>query len=119
MNVREIFPSPWVSCDDLGDRRFELVISAVTIEQVHDRVTNAKVNKMVVAFEGAKKRFILNKTQAFAIAKHLASDDTAGWVGHKIALRAGKAHNQKPTIIVEKAAVPAPAPQLQNGPADA
>lgn len=106
MNVRNIFPSPWISADDLGDRRFELTISAVTIEQVHDRQTNQKVSKMVVAFAEAKKRFIVNKTQAFAIAKYLASDDTEQWTGKKVALRAGKAHNGKPTIIVEKAAAP-------------
>lgn len=110
MNVRNIFPSPWISADDLGDRRFELTISAVTIEKVHDRVTNQKVDKMVVAFAEAKKRFICNKTQAFAIAKHLMSDDTDQWVGKKVALRAGKAHNQKPTIIVERAAAPTTEP---------
>lgn len=104
MNVRQIFPSPWISPDDLGDRRFELTISAVTIEEVHDRVTNQKVQKMVVTFAEAKKRFICNKTQAFAIAKHLMSDDTDQWIGKKVALRAGKAHNQKPTIVVDKAA---------------
>lgn len=119
MNVRSVFPSPWISCDDLGDRRFDLVISAVTLEEVHDRQTNQRVRKMVVSFEGAKKRFIVNKTQAFAIAKHLASDDTDHWIGRRIALRAGRAHNGKPTIVVERVADQAPAPQLNHGAADA
>jgi hypothetical protein len=118
MNVREVFPSPWVSCDDLGDRRFELVIKGVTMEEVHDRTSNQKVRKMVIAFEGAKKRFITNKTQALSIAKHLDSDETADWIGKKIALRAGKAHNGKPTIVVEKVAMQAPAPQLDAGHGD-
>ena len=119
MNVRSVFPSPWISCDDLGNKKFELVISGVTIEQVHDRTTNQKVNKMVVAFDGAKKRFITNKTQAFAIANCLGSDDTDGWIGKKIALRAGKAHNGKPTIVVERAAIQAPAAQLNEAAGDA
>lgn len=114
MNVRTVFPSPWISCDDLGNRKFELVISGVAMEQVHDRVTNVKVSKLVVSFEGAKKRFIVNKTQAFAIAQFAGSDDTDDWVGKKIALRAGKAHNGKATIVVERAAVQAPAEQLNH-----
>lgn len=115
MNVRQIFPSPWISCDDLGNRKFELVIKAVTIEQVHDRQTNQKVDKLVVTFHEAKKRFIANKTQAFTVARLCGSDDTGQWIGKRIALRAGKAHNGKPTIVVEAASVQAPATQLNNG----
>ncbi|TXH52982.1 MAG: hypothetical protein E6Q97_14245 [Desulfurellales bacterium] len=115
MNVRAVFPSPWISCDDLGNRKFELVIKAVTVEQVHDRQTNQKVNKMVVSFAEAKKRFIVNKTQAFALAALCGSDETEQWIGKRIALRAGKAHNGKPTIVVEAAAVQAPAVHLDNG----
>lgn len=114
MNVKQVFPSPWISCDDLGDRKFELVIKAVAMESVHDRTTNQEVSKLVVAFAGAQKRFICNKTQAFAIAKFLNSDDTDGWIGKKIALRAGMAPNRKPTIVVERAAVQAPAAQLDG-----
>ncbi len=114
MDIRQVYPSPWISADDLGDRRFEMTISAVTMEEVHDRQTNQKVQKMVVAFKGAKKRFITNKTQAFAIAKYLGSTDTEQWIGKKVALRAGKAHNGKATIVVEKAAVEAAAEQLNH-----
>lgn len=118
MDVRAIFPSPWISPDDLADRRFELTIVAVTMEEVHDRTTNQKVSKMVVAFKEAKKRFICNKTQAFAIAKYLGSTNTDQWIGKRVALRAGKAHNSKPTIVVEKAAVEAPAEQLNHDDAE-
>lgn len=115
MNVRAVFPSPWISCDDLGNRKFELVIKSVTIEQVHDRQTNQKVDKLVVAFQEAKKRFITNKTQAFALARLCGSDETEQWIGKRIALRAGRAHNGKPTIVVEAVAVQAPAAQLDAG----
>lgn len=114
MNVRQFFPSPWISCDDLGNRKFELVIKAVVVEEVHQHATNTKVKKMVVAFQEAKKRFILNKTQAFALARICGSDDTEQWVGKRVVLRAGKAHNQKPTIIVEAPTVPAPALEGQT-----
>lgn len=115
MDIRQVFPSPWISPDDLSDKRFELTIRTVTMEEVHDRQTNQKISKMVIAFEGAKKKFITNKTQAFAIAKYLGSTNTDQWIGKRVALRAGKAHNGKPTIVVEKAAVEAPAEQLNHG----
>lgn len=118
MDIRNVYPSPWISPDDLADRRFELTIIAVTMEEVHDRTTNQKISKMVVTFKEAKKKFITNKTQAFAIAKHLGSTNTDHWIGKKVALRSGKAHNGKPTIVVEKAAVEAPAEQLNHGDAE-
>lgn len=114
MNVRNVFPSPWLSAEDLGDRKFELVIAGVAMQEVHDRVTNRKVQKMTVRFEGARKRLITNKTQAFALAAICGSDETNDWAGKRISLRAGRAHNGKPTIIVEKASVQAPTPQLDN-----
>lgn len=114
MNVRAVFPSPWISADDLSDRKFELTIRAVVMEEVHDRQTNRKVEKMVVSFEGAKKRFIVNKTQAFTLARLCGSDDTDHWIGKRVALRAGRAHNGKPTIVVEAAAVQAPTAQLNH-----
>lgn len=112
MNVREVFPSPWISAEDLGSKKFELVIAGVTLEEVHDRQTNRKVQKMVVAFVGAKKRLICNKTQALAIAHIVNSDETEDWKGKRVALRAGRAHNGKQTIVVEAAAVQPPTPAM-------
>lgn len=118
MNVRNVFPSPWISPDDLGAKKFELVIAGVALEEVHDRQTNRKVQKMVVSFVGAKKKLITNKTQAFALAHICDSDETEEWAGKRVALRAGKAHNGKPTIVVEAAAVQPPAPAMDAGDAE-
>lgn len=115
MNVRQLFPSPWISHEDLGNKRFELTVRAVTIEEMHDRTTNKRVSKPVVAFAEAKKRLIINKTQALALAAICGSDETGDWTGCKVSLRAGRAPNGKPTIVVEAASVPAPAPQLDAG----
>lgn len=115
MNIRQLFPSPWISHEDLGAKKFELTIKAVTMEELHDRTTNRKVQKPVVAFGEAKKRFVINKTQGFALAAICGSDETAEWVGKRVLLRAGRAHNGKPTIVVEAPSVPAPAAQLDAG----
>ena len=69
MNVRNVFPSKWLSADDLGQRRVEVVIAGCTMEEVHNRVTNQKEKKLAVAFEKATKRLLVNKTQAFAMAE--------------------------------------------------
>lgn len=115
MNIRNQFPSPWISADDLGNKKFELVVEGVTLEEVHDRQTNKKVQKVVVAFVGAKKRLILNKTNGLAFASVCGSDETDDWKGKRVALRAGKAHNGKPTVVVEAAAVSAPAAAAAMG----
>ncbi len=114
MNVHNVFPSPWISAEDLAGKRWEFVIAGVTMEQVHDRQTNQKVDKLVVAFVGPKKRLILNKTNAMALAHICDSDETDDWRGKRVALRAGLAPNRKPTIVIEPAAVQAPAPQLND-----
>lgn len=101
MNVRTLYPSPWIHCDDLGERKFKLTISAVTLEELHDRNTHKLVKKLVVAFEGRKKRFVGNKTQVLALASVCGSDETEQWIGKEVVLRAGLAPNRKPTIVVE------------------
>lgn len=101
MDIRQLFPTQWITCDDLGERRFRLTISAVTHETVHDRHTHAAVNKLVVAFKGRQKRLILNKTQALTLAGVCGSYETEQWIGKEVILRAGLAPNKKPTIVIE------------------
>jgi hypothetical protein len=114
VNIRDIFPSAWVSAEDLGNKKFELEIATVSMEPVHDPTTNREVKKLVVAFVGAKKRLIVNKTQALSLANITGSDETDEWAGKRVALRAGIAPNRKATIVIEPAAVQAPAPALDN-----
>lgn len=115
MNVRTIFPSRWLNADDLGDRRVEVVIAGATLEEVHNRVTNQKEQKLAIAFEKATKRLLVNKTQAFAMAAIAGSDETDDWVGTKVSLRVGRARNGKPTIVVEPPAVTPPAMSMESG----
>ena len=115
MNIRQVFPSPWISHEDLGSKKFELTVKAVGMEELHDRTTNKKVSKPVVTFVEAKKRFIINKTQGLALAAICGSDETADWIGKRVVLKGGRAHNGKPTIVVEAPSVPAPAAQLDAG----
>jgi uncharacterized protein (DUF849 family) len=111
MNVKQIFPSPWLSPDDIGDRRVEVVIAGAAFVEVHNRRTNSKEQRLAISFHKATKRMIVNKTQSLRIAEITGEFDTDNWPGHRIALRVGRAPNGKPTIVVERASVPAPGEQ--------
>lgn len=101
MDVRQLFPARWITCDDLGERKFKLTISAVGLEEVHDPHTHAKVEKLIVAFRDRKKRLVLNRTQTLALAHLCGSYETEQWIGKEVVLRAGLAPNRKPTIVIE------------------
>lgn len=115
MNVKSLFPSKWLSADDLGQRRVEVVIAGCSIEEVHNARTNAKEQKLAIAFERASKRLLANKTQCFAIADIAGSYETDDWTGKRISMKMGRARNGKPTIVIEPAAVQAPTDHTETG----
>jgi len=99
--VNELFPSRWINHADLNGKTFVLTIREVTIEQVRDKFGGGDmVHKGVVWFERAEKGLVLNHTQASAIAAICKSETFTDWVGKRIMLSAGRAHNGKPTIVV-------------------
>lgn len=103
--VSDLFPSRWLSADDLKGRSFELTIVKVTFEQVRDRfnVGQGNTTKACVWFDGAQKGLLLNKTQAMAIADITGSERFDKWPGKKIVIRAGE-YRGKRTIFVERPA---------------
>lgn len=114
MNVKNVFPSPWLYAEDLQGRRVEVVIVDCRMDNCFNQRINAHEEKLTIGF-GRTKRLILNKTQALDIAQIVGSPETDDWIGKRIALRPGIARNRKPTIIVEAAAVAATAGHLDNG----
>lgn len=114
MNIKQVFPSQWLSPDDIGNRRIEVVIAGAEFVEIHNRRTNNKEQRLAISFQRATKRMLINKTQGFRIAEITGQFETDNWAGHRIALRVGRAPNGKPTIVVERAAVPAPGEQ-SNG----
>lgn len=66
-------------------REFDLAIAAVTREELQLPGRSGLIPKIVVAFEGAKKRLVLNKTNASAI-KSQHGGEVANWLGKKITL---------------------------------
>ena len=112
MNIKKLFPSKWLSPDDLAGRRVEVQISGCAMEEVRNPQTNQTEQKLVIAFAKATKRLIVNKTQAFDIAEITGGYETDEWIGHRVALCVGRARNGKDTIVIEAASVQAPTPHL-------
>lgn len=84
MTVGVMFPSEWLAAIDLGGGSFTLTVESVTAEMV-TLDTGRKEKHWVVAFERAKKRLLLNKTNAYALGV-LLSPDAHDWAGKRVTL---------------------------------
>lgn len=84
MDYRLLFPNDYIAAHDLRGKDVTKTIKGVTVEEL--RLTGGgKEKKPVISFSDTKKRLVLNKTNAKSIAS-LHGNDTAGWIGKKIAL---------------------------------
>lgn len=82
-HFRKFFPTGFIDESDLP-KDVTVTIAGVAMEslQIPGR---SKEDKLVLTFEGAKKKAVLNKTNAIRIAK-MYGNDTDDWVGKKITL---------------------------------
>lgn len=84
MHYKLMFPSNYLSAADLQGKEVEVEIESVNVEEL-TMVGGRKNKKAVVKFKGAKKAFVMNKTNAVVIAgKH--GNETDNWIGKKIRL---------------------------------
>lgn len=103
--VSDYFPSKWLKPDDLNDKPVTISIKALLWEEVYDIRERSHVTKLIIAFAGATKRLIPNKTQCEAIWAATQSEKFADWVGKAVILTPGIAPNRKPTIIISAAPI--------------
>ena len=101
--VSEMFPNKYLTCEDLNGRTYVLKVKMITFEVLRDSFSKQDVQKGVLWFEGAHKGLVFNVTQARAMAEICGSEEFSQWIGHQVALRPGKAHNGKPTILIARA----------------
>ena len=113
MKVETLFPSRWLHPEALQGRAVTVTIAAVTLEKVHNPQTNKPEQKPAVAFKGATKLLLMNKTQALAIARILGSGETDDWVGQRVTLSAAVAPNGKQTIAVSPVPDAEPMPEAE------
>jgi hypothetical protein len=107
MNIKTVFPSKYVSAEDLAGRRVEVTVAGAEMVKTFNRRANREEERLALSFHNATKRMLLNKTQAYEVATITGSFETDAWPGQRLVLRTGRAPNGKPTIVVEKAAAAA------------
>lgn len=100
--VSELFPSPWLKAEDLKGQAVVVTIEAVTVENLR-QFDGTQAQKVVVAFKSAKKRLILNKTQALRLAELTRSEVIDDWVEKRVTLKPAVAKNGKPTVGIDAA----------------
>ncbi len=111
MNIKTLFPSPWLHATDLP-RAVTVKVSKATIEKVRSPQTKQEEDRLILTFvtpagKPTSKRLICNKTQAFALATITNSLETDNWPGALIMLSTARAHNGQPTISISPASAPA------------
>ena len=84
MHYKLLFPNEYVGAHDLNGKDAVMTIERVDVEEL-TMEGGKKQKKPVVWFKGAKKRMVMNKTNAKTIAK-MHGTDTANWVGKQITL---------------------------------
>lgn len=123
MNILEVdaYQSEWLSGLDLNGKTVSVVINGVTLERVQNQ-RNETAEKAAVSFRtpgGAmlKKRLLLNKTNAVALAK-LFGTETDAWVGKGVQLRPETVNAFGQTHLVVRIAGAAPLKLRQPEPAE-
>ncbi len=82
MNIHDAFPSKYLKTGDLKGR--DVVVTIESVEMIN--LGNGQGRKLAIQFRGKDKLFIVNKTNANAIAKLLNSGQMENWVGQQITL---------------------------------
>ena len=93
----------WLKAEDLGGKAVSVKIARVDLEVFHGR-DGSERPALVLTFDKARRRLILNKTQANTLVRVLQSERLADWPGKSVTLAPGQAPNGKQTIMVKEAA---------------
>jgi len=80
----ELFPGRFVKAADLKGRDVTLTISAVTIEELPQDGAAPRM-RGIIAFAGAKKTLVLNRTNGECL-KAMFGRDTGEWIGKRVTL---------------------------------
>lgn len=96
--VSQVYASPWLRAEDLQGKTVKVTIAAAAVETL-PQADGSQAEKIVVSFVGAKRKLILNKTQAAALVG-IAGDETADWPSTVLYLAPQPTSNGKFTIAI-------------------
>jgi hypothetical protein len=97
MDMEAMFPGRFIKAMDLGGKDVTLTIESVALDELDG--DGGKKVKGIVAFAGAKKKWVLNRTNALAL-KAMWGRETDAWIGHKVTLYP-TTFNDEPCIRVK------------------
>ena len=93
------YQSKWLKADDLQGRAHRVKVKAAVAEDVRSDNGDTET-KIIIAFGGAHKRLICNKTQAAALAAAAGTDEFAKWAGLTVILEPGRTRNHQDTVTI-------------------
>jgi len=84
MHIRLMFPTDYVTAADLAGQDKTVTIASVAQEELTMQ-GGVKETQWIVSFAEAKKKLVLNKTNAKLIAAH-HGDESDDWIGKQVTL---------------------------------
>jgi hypothetical protein len=110
-HVDLLFPSDYITAADLRGRDVTVVIEGIEPRHELRREGGKKDHKPVVRMKNSAKKWVLNKTNARAIAK-LYGTEVMGWLGKAVTLYPTKARFGSEEVDAIRVR-----PRVANGPA--
>lgn len=98
MKYSDVYKSDWLKASDFNGRPRKMRIEDVTLEKFKQEDGTSE-EKLALAFVGANKRLVLNRTNGKVLVG-LFGDDTDAWPGNQVILSPGVASNGKDTIVI-------------------
>ena len=98
MKASDIYIRPFLKAAD-QQRPIKLTVADLEIGEFTDQKTGAEQKRVIMGFAGARKRLILNKTQAGVMIASFG-DEMAGWPGKQVILAPGVTTNGQQTVLL-------------------
>lgn len=115
MKLNEMYPSKYLTADDLGDENHTVTITEA--EMVDLGQGNDKERKLLLSLKEMSKGLIANKTNCGIIAKVLGSDDTEDWIGKRVTIGAREVDGPKGPCMAIRVSIKSPPSNLARKPA--
>lgn len=93
---------------DLRGRSVAVIIANASVVDVFNPRARKNEPRLAVRFAGKSLTFLVNKTQAGALAAATGTTDYTRWAGHTVVLSPAIAPTGAPTIAVTAAGTPPP-----------
>lgn len=105
-DINDLYGGSLLKAADLKGRAVKVVIESWRTQEFDDK--GKKKEKLILAFAGKDKEFVLNSTNAMMLAARLGSDYDA-WAGKAIEIYPDKTQFQGNIVDCLKVRVPTPA----------